>query len=311
MIKKRNKKLLIDPPINLKAVSNPLPKDVKFLTYDIETAPMAAMTFRLGKQIMRHNALMKGYFNRVHIMSISYKWAHEKKVHTLTWGNSIEDEIKMVEDFVEVIKDADITMGKNNCRFDDKHITTNLMVFGLTDQSLWTRLNEDLESQMRRAFNLGSYTLDYISDLLGLGGKNPMEWSDWKDMAMYRCVNILDHIPAKYLDDMCVFHYGTDLKTIKKNGKAASKKMFTYGDKDVMDTETLWQYCFKYFTPKHSFAENSRLVQRRCYKCGSTKLKRGKDVCNNAFITFHCEHHGGYAGRARYLKKGGLGKMIK
>ena len=112
--------------------------------------------------------------------------------------------------------------GKNNKRFDDKHLNTMRLYHGLEGRPDLLEKVDDLETQMRRHFYLPGYGLDYFSGELGFGGKTKMFFEDW--------INIVEKTP--------------------KTGKKAFKKMTSYCLKDVHDTKLLWKHCESHFKPK-------------------------------------------------------------
>ena len=71
------------------------------------------------------------------------------------------------------------------------------MFHGLPGNPEWSKYSEDLEKQMRRYFRLPSQSLDYISDMCGVGGKVHMNIGDWKAISEMR---ELDDLKAAGLD---------------------------------------------------------------------------------------------------------------
>ena len=59
-------------------------KEPKILTYDIESTPLLAWIWRLGKQVVRHDQLHDDWA-QYNIICIGYKWMHEREVHVLQW----------------------------------------------------------------------------------------------------------------------------------------------------------------------------------------------------------------------------------
>lgn len=216
----------------------------KILIYDIETSPIVSAHFGLGKQVIRHGQLLEP-FNYYRILSIAYTWIHEDKVHNLVFDQKNRCCKKLIQDFAALLKEADIVLGKNNFRFDDKHISSQMLLHGITDQekAIWETIREDLESQMRRHFYLPSYSLDYISSLVGLGGKDKMEFSDWVESYILQCPKALN-------------------------------KMVVYGNKDVRDTRDLILLLWPFMRFKYNLSKTNGLV---CKKCGGHNLiKNGK-----------------------------------
>lgn len=278
----------------------------KILVYDIETSLMLMSGFRLGKQVIRPNQLLNGYFSRVHIICITYQWVGSKSVEILTWGDSVEDEARMIEDFDALVKKADIVIGKNSDRFDNKHINTHRFWNNLpADNVNWTESTDDLEKQMRKHFNLASYSLDYMSSQLGLGGKDKMEYSDWEHIQAYRLLQLVAHGSKKtsreLVGDKTAELFGTSLfnlsvETIIRRGQTALKKMYKYGKKDTRDTTSILQRMLKYIKPK--FNHSVFAGKLACKLCGHIGVSP-----NGSFISgqtkykkFKCQSCKGYAG---------------
>ena len=109
--------------------------ELQVLFYDIETNLLKFFAFRCGKQVLRHSQLVKNNeFTR--IITIQYCWKQNKrgKVILLDPYNPI----KGLNEFDALIRQADIIIGKNNIKFDDKHINTNRLLSGLKAMPEWT-----------------------------------------------------------------------------------------------------------------------------------------------------------------------------
>ena len=267
----------------------------KKLIYDIETSLSISWLFSLGEQRVGHNQLLSGYFSRPHIMTISYMWEHENKVHTLTWGDSLKDEKDMIYEFDQIIKEADVVIGKNSDRFDNKHINSQRMFFGLDGMPDWTKYTDDLEKQMRKYFNLPSQSLDYISTQLGYGGKDKMSFGDWVAIARHRAIQLIEprtflkgmkvaSTQDKQLEAMCQIMFGLSLEKVIKEGTAALTKMIKYNKKDVKDTRNVMlrlapHIKLKFNVGAHINAQTGESTLR-CRHCGSDKL-----VSNGSRIT--------------------------
>lgn len=238
-------------------------KKPNILFYDIETAPVKAYVWGCGEQVVRHCQLVKGA-SQTRIISLAYAFNNEK-VKTLHWDYEKQDDKPIVKEFTRLTKLADIIIGKNNNRFDNKHIHTRLMFHGLSSSHDLFFKSEDLERQMRRYFNLQSNSLDYISNELGLGGKVNMQFSDWIDIVEKRTIKS--------------FH-----------------KMIKYGAKDVDDTRKIWNYCLKYFVPTHNLS--ALLGEFCCRVCGSHKIIKDGSFLKGSTVyqKYFCNSHDGYAG---------------
>ena len=248
----------------------------KILFYDIETTPLRAWIWRLGKQHVRHGQLDRQY-NMYDIICITYCWNDGKRAKSLDIAEYTT--ASMIAEFDELVAKSDITIGKNSDRFDVKQINSQRMLHGLAPTPDWMKYTDDLEKQMRKYFYLPSYGLDYSSDLLGLGGKDKMEFQDW--------IDIVECNP------------GWEKKL---------KKMVKYGKKDVEDTREIWNRCKDHFEVKY----NAGLGTTACKHCGSTDIAKNgtRQSGKTKYQRYQCNAHGGYAGRAPINKKGVPGSVL-
>ncbi len=241
----------------------------KILFYDVETAPLKAWVFHCGKQVVRPSQLVVGH-DKPDILCVCWSWEGEKKVHSLTWDKHNNSK-KMIKEFTEVCQEADLIIGKNNKSFDDKYVNTMRMFHGLPGEPLLMQKVDDLQAQMKQNFYLPSHRLDYISKMLGLGGKEKMDLDDWIAIV--------------------------DLKD-----KAAMDKMVFYCKKDVTDTKTIWNYCKGHF--KRPVLNHSTWKKDVCCTvCGSDAIiscGSATDTKGNKYRKLHCNAHHGYAGKIKW-----------
>lgn len=275
----------------------------KLLVYDVETALLLAWLFALGEQRVNHSQLLESS-DMFQILTISYKWYGEKEVHVLEGETALED-------FDKIARTADVIIGKNNFRFDDKRINTDRMLKGLPPFPNWAARSDDLESQLRKYFAFPSYSLDAISKHLGFGGKEKMEFNDWVSIAKYqllekfkltlasRRVNSKYLIDASYSFCMTMFHESSSIVTAK--GKTALKKMGHYNGKDVLDTEAILKRILPYIQIKHNAGNEVKGVLA-CKLCGSHEVTPTQIITagTTKYQEFHCKSHNGYGGRATF-----------
>ncbi len=278
------------------------------LFYDIETGLLSADIFSLGEQVVRHNQLHK-HTLYTPILTISYA-INNGPVKSLVAPAGYDNK-KMIIEFDDIIKSSDVVIGKNNARFDNKHINTQRLLYDLPGMPEWLHKADDLERQFRKYFYLPSQSLDAISELLGLGGKDKMEFGDWQAIKKY---NEIMAISIKYGDDAAkaaadVYH-GKTLTSIKKEGKEATKKMALYNMKDVEDTRKIWNYSLKHFEPKF----NRSSINTQCKVCGSKNLRKNGshiDRGGTKYQNYFCLDHHGYAGKATVNKKTSVEGSLK
>ena len=99
----------------------------RLLFYDIETKPLVAYIWRLGEQVVTHKQLAK-WGDKYDIICISYAWDDGKPAKTLDWGYRAQDSSKVITEFDKLVRQADITIGKNSDRFDVKHINSQRLL---------------------------------------------------------------------------------------------------------------------------------------------------------------------------------------
>jgi len=245
----------------------------KILVYDIETKPLAAWIWGLGEQSVRHGQLLKQH-SYPDVICLAWEWINgpedEPGSGVVGWGYQEQNSRPIIEKMDELIEKADVILGKNNKRFDDKYLNYLRLMHGLPAKPFQSKISEDLEVHMRRLFRLPSHSLDYVSNLLGLGGKNPVNFDTWIDI-------------------------------VEKRSEESYHTMLKYNQKDVSDTVAVWQYMESHFTPsfkapKH--VSSTSTGELACRTCGSTNVsKHGVRVIGGrSYQRLECKEHGGYGG---------------
>ena len=211
------------------------------------------------------------------------------------------DEKMMIAAFDELIEEADIVIGKNSDRFDNKHINAHRMWNDLPGKPYWTKHTDDLEKQMRKHFDLPSQSLDYISEQLGFGGKDKMSFEDWVACGQFRLLELIDKKGANNLP-LCRTLFGIDDVKVFKLGIVAIKKMIKYNKKDVRDTGRLWKHLEQHFAPKHNTAVIMDVNGIACRACGSRNVApNGSKVSGGIrYKYFACRDCNQSAGRHPY-----------
>lgn len=161
--------------INTTKVSTDLQnfENMKVLIYDIETSYNIVSSWRVGyKMSLPHYSIIK---ERA-IICVSYKWLGEDQVYTITWDKNQDDKF-LLEQFIEVLNEADVSVAHNGDRFDMKWIKTRAIKHGFdmlpryrTVDTLWLA---------RKHFLFNSNRLDYIAKFLGGDGKIKTEPELW------------------------------------------------------------------------------------------------------------------------------------
>lgn len=255
-------------------------KKKKILFYDIETTPILAYVWRFGKQRVGPNQVQSGRPMN-DIICITYCWNDDKPAKAIGWGYKEQDSSKVIKEFDKLVEKADVTIGKNNKRFDEKHINTQRLLHGLDPLPDWILYSDDLERHMRRHFALPSYSLDYFSHLLGLGGKISMQFSDWIDI-------------------------------VEQKNRASYTKMLEYGKKDIEDTRAIWNHCEKHFL-KSATDFHTSPSEPICTRCGCPRLNKldTRQSGTTTWVRYRCGNTKcrAYVGRAPIKKNGEVGKI--
>ena len=240
----------------------------KILFFDIETSPLQAWIWSQGQQYVNHKQLVKGH-SRWGIICICYAWNDGKPAKSIDWGWEEQDTGKVIQEFDEVVKTADLIIGKNSKRFDVPMINAARMFAGLPGLPQWALAHDDLEQQMRKYFRVPSQSLDYYSKELGIGGKDKMEMQDWIDI-------------------------------VEKNDERKLTKMIKYCKKDITDTRTLWNKLSEHFDSSFNLARFSgeRLACKHA-NCGSLDLIKFGTKCSGGkkYQMYSCKSCGRYAGK--------------
>ena len=149
-IRKWAKKLQIG--VMAKNIINPL----KILVYDIETSRCKAWVWWTGKQYIGHNQLI----DEPSVITVSWKWLGDDTVEHLVWDKNHSDE-KLMKDFLKVYNKADMVIGYNNDRFDNRWINARAMKYNL-DVNVYAK-SYDIMKEEKRVFRVPSYSMAYMS----------------------------------------------------------------------------------------------------------------------------------------------------
>lgn len=176
-------------------------RKLKRLFWDIEVSPNVVLAFAAGyEQNISHDAIIQ----ERKVICIGYKWEGEKKVTVLRWSDDCCD-VELLRDFLVVAGAADELVAHYGDRFDVPWLRARCLILGLNPLPLFKTV--DTKAWASKHFYFNSNKLDYISKVLGHGGKEKMEFEDWKLITMFN--------DKKALDKMC--HYcGVDVEKLEK-----------------------------------------------------------------------------------------------
>lgn len=156
-------------------------KKAKVLIYDIETSYNIVKSWRVGYNL---NINPGDILHERKIICISYKWTNENQIYNLSWDKNQCDKF-MIEQFIEVLNEADLIVSHNGDNFDLPWIKTRALFHSLP--MLVNYKQFDTLKIAKRKFNFNSNKLDYISEFLGFGNKIKTEMKLWDDIILNKC----------------------------------------------------------------------------------------------------------------------------
>ena len=217
---------------------NTLKPNNKILIYDIETGRVPAMVWWSGKQYISHNQLLE----EPKIITIAYKWLGEDEVNYLTWDKNQCDK-KMLEKFLKEYNKANLVVGQNNDKFDNRWINARAMKYGFEFNTFVKSF--DIMKQTKRLFRLPSYSMAYITKFLGVETKLEHE-----GIIMWEKIQ-----------------NGT-----KEEQKEYLQKMVDYNVQDIIATEQMYLTLRKYMGHKLHFGVLNGEEKWTCPNCGSKEV---------------------------------------
>ena len=229
---------------NTQIVNKVKTKTAKVLIYDIETSPNIGWFWKSGfKQSIGTNQIIK---ERA-IICVSYKWQGEDEVYNLTWDKNQCDKF-LIEQFVEVLNEADLIVAHNGDNFDLKWLKTRALFHRIPMLPNYKQF--DTLKLAKTKLYLNSNRLDYISKFLGFEGK---------------------------------IHTTPDLwnKVVMLNDRNAIKEMLDYCDEDVRQLEKVYNELQYLDNPKLHVGVLNNEVKYSSPISGGYNLKLIKTVTTN------------------------------
>lgn len=210
--------------------------DIKRLFFDIETSYYLVPTFQFWKANINPDNIIR----EKKIICICYKWQYEDKVHRLVWDRK-QDDSKLVEQFIQVIKEADEIVAHNGDKFDMKELRTRALLTGNLMFPVYRTL--DTLKKAKQYFRFPSNRLDYLGNVLQVGRK-------------------LDHEGMKMWIDICEY-----------KSKDALSKMVEYCEQDVILLEDVYTAISPYIYHNTNFAVLKGGERWDCPECASKNVK--------------------------------------
>jgi len=174
----------------------------RVLIYDIETSQIPTKVWWTGKQYVAPQRL-KG---EAKIITVAWKWLGDDIIHYETWDKNHCDKA-LVEKFLKEYNKADMVVGYNNDKFDNRWINARAMKYGM-DVNTYVR-SFDIMKESKRLFRIPSYSLAYICNYLDVTQKQSHEGIHMWDM-------IEEGTPeqqSEYLQKMVDYNVGDIIST--------------------------------------------------------------------------------------------------
>ena len=169
----------------------------RIMIYDIETCRVRAWVWWTGKGYTNHNNLI----DEPKIITISWKWLGEEKIHYVTWGKDHCDKQLMI-DFLKEYNQADMLIGYNNDRFDNRWINARAMKHNL-DVNIHVK-SYDIMKEEKKVFRVPSYSMAYMSKYSNVVHKQGHEGIHMWNMIQ---TGTLEE-QAEYLEKMVIYNIG-------------------------------------------------------------------------------------------------------
>lgn len=222
----------------------------KILIYDLETSPNIGWFWRAGyKQNIQPNQILK---ERA-IICVSYKWLGEDQVYNLTWDKNQDDKF-LIEQFVEVLNEADMIVAHNGERFDIKWFKTRALYHRIPTLPNYKQF--DTLKVAKSKLYLNSNRLDYIAKFLGYEGKISTTPNLWHEV-------------------------------VTLNNRESLKDMLDYCDEDVRQLEKVYNELKYLDNPKFHAGVLDGKVKETSPINGNTNIKHVKSITTNSGTIKH------------------------
>ncbi len=240
----------------------------RILILDIETSPIMAWVWGLWDQNIAVNQIVRDR----RILSVAWKWAHEKHVHC-TAAKKSEDEEKVLIDVWQALSTADIVVTQNGINFDMKILNTRFMRWGMPPPP--PVRNIDTKVMASKHFGFTSNKLEWLGpEVAGVRKSQHQKF------------------PGFQLWEQCLL--GND---------KAWKELVAYNKQDVLATEALWRKLQPWVGGIPNFGAYTA-DYNVCPKCGSSQIEcRGFSYTQlGKYQRYVCKECGGWSkGRVSLL----------
>lgn len=153
-------------------------KKARVLLYDIETAPIIGPSW----QIRESDTLW--VIQDWYMLCFAWKWLDEKKTQVITlqdfkgYKKNPQSDLELMKKLHELFTEADIVIGHNSDRFDNRKANARFILNGLQPPTPYQTV--DTLKLARKHFGFSSNRLDHLGDYLGVGRKIKTDLDLWK-----------------------------------------------------------------------------------------------------------------------------------
>ena len=237
---------------------------MKILLYDIETAP------NLGYIWGKYEQNVIDFKDEWHILCFAYKWLGESKINSFAIPDfKCKDDEKLVKELWKLFDEADVVIGHNSKKFDDKKATARFIYHKLNPPSPYKQV--DTLQAIKRVASFNSHKLDDLGKLLGEGKKIKTDFGLWLG-----CLN---------------------------NDKKCWQKMISYNKQDVKLLERIYLRILPYIKahPNYGIYEDKVV----CPRCGSEEIHYRGYYQNNTtkYRRFRCKNCGGWSRTTKNMQE--------
>lgn len=247
----------------------PPEKGPKIFIFDLENAPTRAGVWGLWKQNVNQEAITEEWF----MISWSGKWLFDTEIYSdvLTSEEALAcNDKRIMESLRAFIDSADILIGHNIIKFDNKKMNTRFIINGIASPSPYKCV--DTLTEARKNFSFSSNRLDYLCKQFGLSRKADPG-------GMKRWMGCMDGNPE-------------DLLELEK-----------YNKQDIVASEELYLAMRGFMNGHPNLALYTESDVDMCYRCMSVDLEWPENKYYytnvNKYSVYKCNHCGGH-GRSRF-----------
>lgn len=229
----------------------------KILLFDIETAPNLAHVWRLFKENIGPDQLLKdGY-----ILSFAAKWLGDPNNKIIYQENRLENDRFIVQQLINLLDEADMVIAHNGKNFDMGWVRAKAAVHGLKPFSPVKVIDTMIEAKKHFYFN--SYRLSHLARVFGVAPKDEHK-----------------EFPGHKLWLACI-----------AGSNKAWNQMKRYNIQDVITLEQLYLKMRPWINNHPNVGALAEGDKPACPKCGSDKLhKRGFHFTNvSKFQRYQCQ----------------------